>query len=70
MWLCVGVHVVFVVWSVVSLCVVVVVCAVWCGTLNTSVCRFKTPPCVPAKRPTHHTHIDTHAPCTSHTHNT
>ena len=34
-------------------CVCVLVCCVWCGTLKTSVCRFKTPPCVPAKRPCH-----------------
>ena len=26
---------------------------VWCGTLKSSVCRFKTPPCVPAKCPCH-----------------
>ena len=27
------------------------VCAVWCGTLENTVCRFKTPPCVHSKRP-------------------
>ena len=27
---------------------------VWCGRLKTSVCRFKTPPCVPAKTPVSH----------------
>ena len=35
----------------------------WCGTLETSVCRFKTPPCVPAKRACHIRHgrfDDTH----------
>ena len=31
------------------------VCGV-CGTLKTSVCRIKTPPCVPAKRPCHIRH--------------
>ena len=25
--------------------------AVWCGTLKTLVCTFKTSPCVPAPRP-------------------
>ena len=26
-------------------------CAVWCGTLKTPLCPFKTPPCVDSKRP-------------------
>ena len=34
----------------------VVLCGVWCGTLNTSVCRFKTPPCLRAERPCHMRH--------------
>ena len=36
---------------VVSCVVVCVVWRVWCGTLNTHVCSFKTPPCEHSKRP-------------------
>ena len=35
-------------------CGVVLFCVVWCGLAmreNSSVCRFKTPPCVHGKRP-------------------
>ena len=32
-------------------CGVVVVCAVWCGTLKTPCVDSKTPPCVDSKRP-------------------
>ena len=47
--LCVGVVVCWcVVWCV-WLCVVW--CLLWCGTLKTSVCAFKTFPCVPATCP-------------------
>ena len=40
-----------------SVCVSVCACrCVWCGTLKTSVCGFKTVSCVPAKRPCHIRH--------------
>ena len=43
--------------------VVVVVCVAWCGMLKTSMCRFKTPPCVHSKRPCvyrHHAYMLKH----------
>ena len=53
-----GVGVQCVVCGLWCVCVVCVVCAAWHTELplrvqvqNVSVCRFKTPPCVPAKRP-------------------
>ena len=48
------------VWCVCGVCVVVCGCVWWCGVTHwtTSVCRFKTSPCVPAPR----AHVETHTP--------
>ena len=52
-------------WLWLLLCVVVVCCfvGIWCGTLEKTVCRIKTAPCVRSKRPRvcrHHAHMLKH----------